>query len=153
MANLTENIGHIANLLHSKNKEDLLYKSTSLDSEALDYSIESLRILNKYLDKVRRSKIPGGDIDRICLRLGAYLGEVVRIAADNPKLKWIRYETGAKKDKSIKSLGKDISTCLMLNYQDQYYFPIGRIYKYLKTGKENNLEAYARVVLDMLNAE
>ena len=153
MATLTENIGYIANLLHNKDQEDVLYKSKLLASDVLDYSIESLRALNKYLDKIRRSKIPEEEIDRICLRLGAYLGEVLRIAANDPKLKWIRYENAIKKNKSIESLGKDISTSLILNCREQYYFPMGKIFKYLKNGKENNLEAYARVILDMHSAE
>src|SRR5579864_4657969 len=49
-----------------------------LDASRLDYSVESLGLVDDYLDEMRKRKLEDQAYMKVVLRCGAYVGEVIR---------------------------------------------------------------------------
>lgn len=126
--------------------------SKSINVNKLDFSLSSLKEIDKYLEKVRKKRLDDEEIKKIILRCGAYLGEVIRKIAPR-RFVWISYETAYKVDKSIAALGRDLLTHTVIydRQEKRFWFPLNKVYKYLKCGKGDNLWSFAVVCLGRKN--
>jgi hypothetical protein len=120
-----------------------------LRRELLDFSVDSLEHVNAYLESVRQQ--PGVDDvrNRICLRAGAYLGEVIRRNGLPEDWHWLDYENARKiNQKSFDQFGHCISTAFVLRQGgESFCFPLGKIHKYLENGREDNTRSFAQVII------
>lgn len=120
-----------------------------LDSEGLDFSIESLENLNRYLDQLRKNKKDETvDWNKVVLRLGAYVGEVVRKAGEHNQKNWhwVTYEE-ATKNASLKGIPKQLGSAIIL-YEENggFCFPLAKVVKYLNNGEEEDLIFFAKIM-------
>ena len=122
-----------------------------LDRRRLDFSVESLKHVNDYLEAIRKDKDVGKQgVTRlkVVLRAGAYVGEVIRKNDNKVQWRWIDYE-GAKQvePKLIESLGKTIATAAVLYDGKGFAFPLGKVEKYLNNGAEDDVYFFAKVIM------
>lgn len=145
----SDKVAAIAMLLvgEQSSVKKLPYKNT-LKQELLDYSLNSLRHLDKYLNKVRRNlkSLTDEQYSLVILRCGAYCGEVIR---KNSKIsfEWITNEEALEIDKKIEVFGRSLSTAFVLIDKDQKLtFPMGKVEKFLQDGPTESLYFYATVI-------
>ena len=120
-----------------------------LNVPAFDYSVDSLSELNAYLNFARKRESVESVWNLICLRAGAYLGEVIR--RHNPaEWHWIGYDEGDRIAPSyFSAFGKAIGNAFVLSQNaTSYSYPLAKIDKYLTNGSEDNTQAFARVIID-----
>jgi len=124
-----------------------------LDFQKLDYSLESLKHVNEYLEKVRTSKTLEQDWMKICLRAGAYVGEVIRRSPGKTKFNWIDYETASKLNPEVFADGEsEIGLALVLYDGDKgFVFPLAKVQKFLVNGPEDDLYTFASAVIASFN--
>ena len=142
---------HCIGILLKQNREgNILGKF--IDSKNLDFSIESLKLVDKYLEKIRKKSLSENDVKKIILRCGTYLGEVIR--KRTPKIiSWITFEKANEKNDLVHKLGKDLTTHILLinKNNNSLWFQLSKIYKFIEYGKQDNLTSFAKVMLDDIN--
>ena len=115
--------------------------------QKMDYSVESLKHLDAYLDLLRRrrSEIKGQDYTNTVLAAGSYLGEVIRRNSER-KYKWVNYQDYFPKYPKIAALVPEGlgSGAVLANESGQMTMPINKIIRYLEEGPENNTHFYAQ---------
>tara|TARA_B100000745_G_scaffold258672_1_gene181906 strand:- start:200 stop:1471 length:1272 start_codon:yes stop_codon:yes gene_type:complete len=151
LAYIDDEIDGLVNLL--KTKQELPYQS-SLQSVSLDSSVDSLNALNRYLDSIhsKAEAMSDDDLFLIVLRLGAYVGEVIRKeVAEFKELHWLDFDNAHKVNPTIlDDIGHDINTAAVLySPQEQtLLFPMNKVLKYAINGAEEDLMFYAKSVID-----
>ena len=88
-----------------QDQETPTYKRELLNASALDFSVDSLAAIDSYLDAIRLDTLDEGDLMRIVLRCGAYVGEVVR-RHSSVELHWVDYDEAARESKMVKDVGR-----------------------------------------------
>ncbi len=135
------------------NNDNVLQKYVK--SDKLDFSISSLKYINEYLEKVRkvRKKLSNTDVNKIILRCGVYVGEVIRKSIRKEFI-WISFDVACKLSEDIKQFGKSMITehVLYNTKSQQFLFPLSKVSKFLENGKEDDLFFYAKVILDSKDA-
>lgn len=121
-----------------------------LDSRRLNFSLNSLQLVDTYLEKVRkyRKKLTEKEIKIIILRCGTYLGEVIRKKKKN--VIWISYEEASQLLKDFTNVYQcDITSTLVLydKQTESFWLPLGKVYKFLEYGKADNLSSFAKVMI------
>ena len=124
-----------------------------LKPKQLDYSLESLNFINKFLidaDKKELHLMPYEDIVRLALRTGAYVGETVRKNDKNIEWNWVEYDEAIKLHPEISQYQeKSLGTRFLLigtNKKDSivhFSFPINKVLKNLENGDEDSVYAFA----------
>jgi len=130
-------------------EDEATYRRELLDRRKLDFSLESLRHVNEYLEQVRKDPEAERVWNRIVLRTGAYVGEVIRRNDKKVAWKWVDYD-GAKlvEPKMFTSFGMSIATAAVLYDGNKgFTFPLAKVEKYLNNGPEDNLHFYAQVII------
>jgi|GEM_PF-1624614 len=120
-----------------------LHLGTHLRCDELDFSVQSLHVVDDYLDAVREN--PGDQKQTLVtvLRAGSYAGEVVRRAAGR-SINWLTYENAAPRSDVVKKFGKQPSTLGVLQYGvETVSFPFGKILKFLHFGRDESLHQFA----------
>ena len=117
----------------------------------LDYSLESLKHVDSYLDEIRkkviRSAFTNEQLSKVVLRCGAYCGEVVR-KLSKKNLYWIDYDTAVMADPRVKGFDKSIYTFYILFAEpNDFSFPLAKVGKYLDNGPEDSLYFLAKMLL------
>ena len=136
-------------LMLFQDREDPTYKSELLDEKRLDFSVESLKHLDSYLEVLHSARPQQKDLVGVVLRCGAYVGEVIRKNSPN-KMNWVTFQEAAKYSESAKRLGHSLATAGILWTKDQkMYFPLAKICKFLENGNEDSVYFFARVALDL----
>lgn len=125
-----------------------------LEVNRLDFTLESLKYVDSYLEKVRKKKLNEDYLKKILLRCGTYLGEVIRKLGDK-KFVWISYEEAKSINSTINEFPKDITTHLIIMNKKtkRLWFPIAKVHKFINSGKADNLSAFARVCLEFKEKE
>lgn len=120
-----------------------------LDAKKLDYSIESLKHLDEYLDLMRADPPAGDDLLKLVLRSGAYVGEVIR--RHSPvELHWIDHEAAAKEAEILRDQEPSLATAAVLWAEPgTLYLPLLKVCKYLENGAEDGVQVFAQAVLDI----
>lgn len=118
----------------------------AIPTERMDYSIESLTYLDRYLDVIisRKAEVIGQNYTNTVLAAGCYLGEVIRRNTER-NYKWVNYQDyfpGRPKVANLFPEGLGTSAVLA-NDQGQMTLPINKIIRYIEEGPENNTKFYA----------
>lgn len=122
-----------------------------LKQDELDYSLESLKIVDDYLEQVRRRKkeLKEQEYDKVILRCGAYCGEVMRRLPAGKNCQWITEEEATKKDPSIQNFAQPVLTTFILyDYERKSFtFPMAKAAKFLESGPGDSLYFYAKAII------
>ena len=120
-----------------------------LDRRKLDFSVESLKHVNDYLDAIRKDKDVEKHWLRVVLRAGAYVGEVIRKNDKKVQWQWIDYEGGKQVEpKLFESFGRTVATAAVLYDGNKgFVFPLAKVEKYLNNGAEDDVHLFARVII------
>ena len=109
--------------------------------------MDSLAAVESYLDAIRQDELDPGDLLRIVLRCGAYVGEVVR-RHSTAELHWVDYDEAARESKVVQDAGRYIGTMGVLRAgPDRMCFPLGKVSKFIENGREDSVVLFARVVV------
>ncbi|MBI3334389.1 hypothetical protein HYZ97_02795 [Candidatus Pacearchaeota archaeon] len=146
--NENEKTAEIGMLLFSDAENNPLQRL--LNIKKLNFSLESLREVDNYIEKLRKNKkeLKERDIKRVILRCGTYLGEIIR--RSNHNFIWITYDAASKISKEIKAHQKNLLNHLILYdlQKERFWFPLNKVYKFLEYGRGDNLWSFATVALD-----
>jgi hypothetical protein len=120
-----------------------------LDASRLDFSIESLALMDDYLDVMRSRKLTQRDNMVLVLRCGAYVGEVVRQNSSERDFHWLDYDEAVRFDSQIATLGgKSLGLMAILwSGEQRFSFPLAKVMKFLENGREDSTEFFAQVML------
>ena len=130
-------------------EDDATFGREHLDPRRLDFSVESLKHVNDYLEAIRKDKNVEKDWTRVVLRAGAYVGEVIRRNDKKVQWRWIDYE-GAKQvePKMFESFGRRVATAAVLYDGNKgFVFPLAKVEKYLNNGSEDDVYFFAKVMM------
>lgn len=120
-----------------------------LDVDKLDFSLESLKCIDEYLEKIRTEKEVVHDWNRIVLRAGAYVGEVIR--RNDKKTVWLWVDWEAAKNLNAKLFALEYPAigvmALLYNPESGFVFPLGKVEKYLANGSEDSVLFFAQVIM------
>ena len=126
-----------------------------LNFKKLNFSVNSLKEVDGYLEKIRKNKerLSEEKIKKIILRCGTYLGEVIRKVSIK-EFDWISYDEAKKINKNLEyDVIKDITTHILIYDLEKeiFWFPLSKVYKFLEHGKGDNLWSFAMVCLEEHN--
>lgn len=117
------------------------------EGKSMDYSLESLLILDDYLESQRADLPEGDELVKITLRSGSYVGEVIRRNAEE-NYNWLEYAEAIKISEHIESMGFGLATVSMLWLEpDNFVFPLAKVLKRLENGTEDSVSSLARIVI------
>ncbi len=126
---------------------DPTYMCDFLVEQKLDFTLESLKHIDEYLEEIR-SNIPDDEeqMFKLVLRTGAYVGEVIRKNSNN-MFHWLEYKQALKANKAVGQFGMQLGTMAVLWQEpDHVLFPFGKILKYIDNGSEDSTYAFAYIV-------
>ena len=127
--------------------ENPVFNSAFFRSKDMDLSVESLQVLDDYLESVRGVSLSNKDIIKIVMRSGAYLGEVIKNNA-SIQLDWLDYEEAAKLSSYINDQKIALGIVHVLYSENSgFMFPLAKILKRLENGAEDNIISFAKVAL------
>jgi hypothetical protein len=133
--------------------ENPTYRRELLDEKKLDFSLESLKHVDAYLEALHGK--PPQDEDetvRVVLRCGAYVGEVIRKNAPG-KMHWVAFKEAARYSAFAKGLEYSAATAgILWGDPESMCFPLGKICKFLENGSEDSVYSFAWVILEDGNA-
>ncbi len=79
--------------LFSEDQQRPTIRQALLDQETLDYSLESLKHVDAFLEQLQSTPPEGEEAARVVLRSGAYVGEVIRRNSSH-QLHWVTFQGG-----------------------------------------------------------
>ena len=131
------------------NPEDPTPGGESLDASRLDFTVDSLAVVDAHLETVRSQGLQGQALMKFVLRGGAYVGEVIRRrAAPARTWHWVDYDAAVRLDPRLSSLGKGLGTVAILwDGGDGFCFPLAKVGKYLENGAEDRVKLFAQVMI------
>ena len=128
--------------------EDPTPGSDLIDASKLDFSIESLGVVDEHLEVMRKKDLAGQQLATFVLRCGAYVGEVIRRNSKDKKYHWLDFEEAAKLDKVVASFGKSLASAAVLwDGKAGFTFPFNKVVKYLQNGSEDSVKFFAQVII------
>jgi hypothetical protein len=117
-----------------------------IDVSALDYTIESLHLLDKYLEAVRagRALLPAQTYTNTVMAAGSYLGETIRRNAHR-KYEWTNYsDYFPNHPKLMNMISEGLgSAAVLVSEKGAMTMPINKIIRFIEEGPENNTHFYA----------
>jgi hypothetical protein len=129
--------------------QDPTFGLEHLKAERLDYSIESLAEINSYLEVIRSDPNVKEVWNKVVLRCGAYVGEVIRRNSNHREYHWIDYKNALKVDEAtFEKFGYVIGTAAVLYSEGpSFCFPLAKVEKYLLNGPEDDVQFFAESIL------
>jgi hypothetical protein len=130
------------------------WKRELLDEKQLDFSPESLKHLDAYLEAVHGERPQTDDeLNRVVMRCGAYVGEVIR-KSSSVKLNWAAFKEAAKFSHYVSDVGFSAGTAGILWADAQTMcFPISKVIKFIENGAEDSAYGFARVIIEQLESK
>lgn len=130
---------------------DPIFRSDLLKREALDFSVDSLQAVDDYLEALRAAPPEGEAFQKLVLRAGAYVGEVIRKAGLEADSHWIAYDEAARiSPQTYGKLEKSMASIASLHHGgDAFTFPLGKVCKRLENGEEDSVCFFAKVIIAM----
>lgn len=130
------------------------WKRELLDEKQLDYSLESLRHLDTYLEAVHGERPQSEEeLNRVVMRCGAYVGEVIR-KHSSVKLDWAAFKEAAKFSSYVNDAGYSAGTAgILWSDATTMCFPISKVGKLVENHSEDSVFGFARVILQQLESE
>jgi hypothetical protein len=119
--------------------------SEQIDRPRMDYSLDSLHPLDRYLEVAHRrsGEIAEQDWTNTVLAAGCYLGEVIR---RNSELgfRWVNYHDHFPKYPQMMAIFPEgLGTCAVLVAGSHVTLPINKIGRFIAEGPENSTHVYA----------
>lgn len=129
-----------------------IYRGHLLNVVALDYSVDSLRHVDGYLELLRQAPLPPDQVLRVIIRCGAYAGEVIRRASPPSSCKWIPYEEAARLDPKFgkRPLGPE-NFAVLYHANGTVAWPFGKVWKRIGLGAQESVQAFAELVILLQN--
>lgn len=129
-----------------KNGSEKIAFSEKLDNKKLDYSFESLKIIDSYLEYLHKikDKINNHEEMNTIVWGGCYIGEVIKKHSEK-KFRWQNYHSyvaNNPKLKEIISYGPG-SIVLLVDDRGAMTMPLNKVGRFLHEGPENNIHFYA----------
>ncbi len=121
-----------------------------LDAARLDFTVESLGLVDDYLDEMRTRHLDesGDDYYKLVLRCGAYVGEVIRRNAEGRTYHWVDYKGAVRINESIADFGESLGGAAVLwNGEGGLTFPLAKVQKFLDNGREDSVRFFAQAIL------
>ena len=126
---------------------DPIYKLDFLKNKELNFSYDSLKIVDQYLLEVRKTdldKLSNEQFARIVVRAGAYVGETIKRNDKSKQWNWVNFENAQKiNSKFYNDSEKSLSYATVLTDGQQFTFPLNKVIKFLNNGEEDSLYLYA----------
>src|SRR5262245_50220594 len=120
-----------------------------LDAARLDFTVESLALVDDYLDQMRQRNLEGEDYGKVVLRCGAYVGEVILRNAKGKTYHWLDYKGALKINKDIAAFGESLGSAAVLwDSATGLTFPLGKVMKFLDNGREDSVQFFAKVMME-----
>jgi len=130
-----------------QDRENPTYRHELLNEKELDFSVESLKHIDGYLEALHSAPPQEEDIVRVVLRCGAYVGEVIRRNSHN-RWNWIAFAEAAKYSAFAKGLGHSVGTAgILWRDSENMCFPLAKVCKFLENGSEDSVYYFVRVFL------
>jgi hypothetical protein len=119
-----------------------------LDTARLDFTVESLELVDDYLEKMRVKTLDDEAAFRLVLRCGAYVGEVILRNATDKTYHWLDYKEALEVTKMLADFGESLGTVAVLwDSNTGLSFPMGKVVKFLENGREDSVHFFARAKL------
>lgn len=129
------------------NEGDPTFGVELLDPSKLDFSVDSLRLVDDYLEAVAARDRSDIDYYKVVLRSGAYVGEVIR-RNSSPVYHWLDYEEAVRVDPRVGSFGgKSLALMAVLWSGTGCTFPLNKVTKFLQNGREDSTHFYAAATI------
>jgi hypothetical protein len=128
--------------------EDPTPGSDLLDRSKLDFTLESLKHVDDYLNAIRGRTLDDREWFVTVLRTGAYVGEVVRRNSTSRLFHWVDYDTAVRHSDFAKTLGgpSPAVAAILWEHPESMSFPLGKVVKFLDNGPEDSTYVFAAVV-------
>ncbi len=132
------------------NPEDPVREHDFFDDKCMDFSMESLEFLDKYLELLRLNLPEDEELVKITLRAGSYIGEVIR-KNSTIDYNWLEFSEAERISPQIEGIGFGLGTAAILwSKPDSFLFPLAKVLKRLENGSEDNVHFFAKVAIDDL---
>jgi len=130
-------------------KADKITALDNLDSNVLDFTVESLKYLDERLLEIRARPLTSQDMAKVVLYLGSYLGEVMRRNSAESS-SWYSHEEAAKTYSPLKLSKPSIATLGVLSNGKSYFFPFAVICEALDEKIGKSAYEYANSLIQFL---
>ena len=141
---INETFDDLAYMFNNEQK-DPIYKLDFLKNRKLDFSYNSLKIVDQYLIEIRKiglDKLSNEEFTRIVVRTGAYVGKTIRKNDKSEQWNWVDFENAQKiSPEFFKDSEKSLAYAAVLT--DGQQFPLNKVIKFLNNGEEDSLYFYA----------
>ncbi len=121
-----------------------------LNQAAMDYSLESLRVLDQYLDFLHAHArgIQDQQYTNVVLAAGCYVGEVMRRLTGN-RYKWVNYADYFPHDPDLSHIPEGPGTGAVLVSQDgeTMWMPLNKVERYIGEGSVNSTHYFVAAEL------
>lgn len=135
-------------MMLTQDDEEPAYRRGLLDSDKLDYSLDSLKHIDDCLEIIRSDPPQGNDYLKLVLRYGAYVGEVIK-RNSTKEHHWVEHEEAAKFSHTVKGFDKSISTAAILwRAYEIMCFPLAKKCKFINNGREDSVYYFSKVILE-----
>jgi hypothetical protein len=122
--------------------------SKRLQRDKLDFSLESLHTVDKYLEYLDRNKnrIEDDEWPITVLWGGAYVGEVMRLNA-RMEFNWVDYDEYMPSHPDLKRLipERTPNTCAFLCADNYMTMPLNKVTRFIDEGPVNSVHYYASI--------
>lgn len=122
-----------------------------LDQDQLDLSLESLRVVDRYLNYLyqHRANLLAAEWHNTVLYAGAYVGEVIRNETDN-HFQWVDYDEYVPLHPELKQMIPDRTTptCAFLVDDERMSMPLNKIARYIDEGSQHSVHYFAVCDID-----
>jgi hypothetical protein len=145
-----DNVFNDMAMMLTENRDRPTYRRELLQPELLDFSHDSLHHLDDFVHTLHQEMIPSEELTRMSLRMGAYVGEVIRLNCTEMEFHWLDYQDAANKSAAVNAAGMSVQVAAVLWAEDadRMCFPIAKVCKYLEDRQpDESLYAYARLAI------
>ena len=127
-----------------------IYNIKFLDPSKLDFSVESLKHVDEYLEIAYKNELSDEEYITVIMRVGSYVGEVIRKNLNT--YNWLEYKEAKKAHKIIKEYGLQLSTLAVLwEEPDNILLPFAKVDKYLTNGSEDSTYSFVTIIIAQNN--
>lgn len=147
-----EALAELADMFASKSPplDSPIPGQASLANLPLDYSVQSLVLVDNFLDQFRYQidALDDASFAQTVLRCGAYAGEVIRRNSTRTTYHWIDQEGAAMIDREFASWEPEISLMAVLwDGGTSLVFPVAKVCKRIANSPEDSIHFFARAVI------
>ncbi len=123
------------------------FEEEFLEKYDLNYTIDSSQVVMDFIDHIKSISDHEDHLDRIFLRTGAYIGEIIKHAS-NKSFHWYDTKAAQTLNPKIKAYGDSLGVAAVLYDEETHemIFPIAKVMKYYEEGSEQNLKFYIQAL-------